>query len=50
MQAWAALEFAFALATLIGGIALIIDRLHIIEKAEEQELWIQAKEKVASLR
>ena len=50
MQPWALLEFAFALATVISCIALIIGKLHIIERAEEQELWRQLKEKVASIR
>ena len=50
MQVWAVLEFAFALATVIGCIALIIGELHMIERAEEQESWRRLKEKVASIR
>jgi hypothetical protein len=48
MQAWMVLQFAFALATVISGIALIIGQLHMIERAEEQEWWRQTKEKIIS--
>ena len=50
MQPWVLLEFAFALAAMISCIALILSELHIIERAEEQKLWRQLKEKVASIR
>lgn len=50
MQPWALLQFAFALAAVISCIALIISKMHLIERAEEQELWTQAKEKIASIR
>jgi len=50
MQLWALLEFAFALAVVISAFALIISELHIIERAEEQELWRELKEKVASMQ
>ena len=50
MQVWMILQFAFALATVIGCIALIIGELHIIERAEEQELWSQLKEKIATIQ
>lgn len=49
MQAWAALQFAGALAVAVSIFALIISQLHIIEKAEEQE-WQELQEKVASIR
>ena len=44
MQAWALLEFAFALATVIGCIALIIGELHMIERAEKEQEWKQLRE------
>ena len=50
---WAYLQFAFALAVAIGIIALIIAELHIVERAEEQNLWRQIKElkeKLASIK
>lgn len=50
MQLWVFLQFAFALVTAIGGMALIIDRLHIIERAEEQKLWKETREKIAAMR
>lgn len=50
MQPWALLEFGFALAVVIGIISLVIAELHVIERAEEQELWEQAKEKIAALK
>ena len=40
MQPWAILEFALALAAVIGCIALIIGELHIIEKTENEE-WLR---------
>jgi hypothetical protein len=49
MQPWALLQFAFALATAISCFVLIICELHIVERAEEQELWTQLKEKVAKI-
>jgi len=48
MVLWAVLQFAFALTTTISGIALIISKMHVIERAEEQEFWRELKEKVAS--
>jgi hypothetical protein len=50
MQPWALLQFAFALAAVISCIALIIGELHVIERAEEQKLWRQLKEKVISIQ
>lgn len=52
MQLWMVLQFAFALAVVIGIISLIIAKLHIIERAEDQKLWEQIKdlrEKLAAL-
>jgi len=49
MQPWALLEFAFALAAVISCFALIISELHMVERAEEQELWRKAKEKIAKM-
>lgn len=49
MQLWTLLQFAFALATAASCFALIIGELHIIERAEGQELWKQLDEKVAKL-
>lgn len=40
MEAWQAWQLAFALATVISGLALIIGELHIIERAE-QAAWIE---------
>ena len=50
MQPWAILQFAFALAIVIGSIALIIGELHMIERAEDQKLWKQLKERVEAIR
>ena len=50
MQLWTLLEFAFLLATAIGCIALIIGKLHMIERAEEEHLWRQLRERVTSMR
>lgn len=50
MQPWVVLQFAFALAWVISCIALIIGRLHIIERAEEQNLWKELTEKITSIR
>lgn len=50
MQPWALLQFAFALASVISCIALIINKMHIIQRAEEQELWKELTEKIASTR
>lgn len=50
MQVWAVLEFMFALVFVIGGITLIIAKLHMIERAEDQKIWMQLKEKVESIR
>jgi len=50
MQVWAALEFAFALAVAIGVFAILIAKTHIIERAEEQQEWEQAREKIAAIR
>lgn len=49
MESWTLLQFAFALATAISCFALIIGELHVIERAEEQELWEQAREKIAKI-
>jgi len=48
MELWAVLQFAFALAATISGIALILGEMHVIERAEEQEFWRELKEKVAN--
>ncbi|HUW45404.1 MAG TPA: hypothetical protein VMW50_06380 [Dehalococcoidia bacterium] len=37
MELWKILELAFALAAVSGCIALIINRFHLIERAEDQE-------------
>lgn len=50
LQPWAILEFGLALAILIGCIAFILSQLHMVERAEEQKLWSQLKEKVATIR
>jgi Na+-transporting methylmalonyl-CoA/oxaloacetate decarboxylase gamma subunit len=50
MQAWMVFQFAFALAVVISCLALVIGRLHIIERAEEQELWKEWKEKITAIR
>jgi len=50
MEVWMTLQFAFALAFTIGCIALVIARLHIIERVEEQELWQEWKEKIAAIQ
>ena len=49
MQLWAVLQFAFALATAISIFALIIGQLHVVERAEEQELWAELEEKIAKI-
>ena len=49
MQPWALLQFVFALATAISCFALIIGELHVIERAEKQELWTELKEKVVKM-
>ena len=50
MQVWMALQFAFALAVAVSIFALIISKLHIIERAEEQEWLEKQKEKIATTR
>ena len=50
MEVWMILQFSFALAFTIGCIALVIGKLHIIERAEEQELWKEWKERIAAIR
>jgi hypothetical protein len=50
MQVWMILQFAGALAVVISCLALVIARLHIIEMAEEQELWKNLTEKIATIR
>jgi len=50
MQLWVLLQFLFALAAAISGFALIIGELHVIERAEGQELWTQLKEEIANIR
>ncbi len=49
MGALAYLEFAFALASVIGCIALIIARLHLIERLEEHEWQQELTEKIANM-
>lgn len=49
MQPWVILQFSFALAVVIGIIALAISELHVVERAEEQELWKEAKQKIAKM-
>lgn len=46
---WAFLQFAFALAAVISCFALIIGELHMVERAEEQELWKEARQKIAKM-
>jgi hypothetical protein len=46
MAPWAILEFALALAFTVGGLALIIGELHMIERAEAQEWLKHLKESV----
>lgn len=50
MQAWALLQIMFALALGASGIALIIVKLHIIERVKERELWKQIDQKIANLK
>ena len=50
MQAWVVLQFAFALAVVIGIIALIISKLHMVERAEQEEMWKRCREKIANIR
>lgn len=50
MQLWALLQFAFAFAVAISIFVLIIGQLHIIERAEQQELWRQLKEITEKIR
>ena len=45
MEAWMALQFAGALAAVISCLTLIIGKLHIIERAEEQKWWKEVTEK-----
>ena len=49
MQAWGLLQFMFSLALAACGFALIIGKMHMIERLEEQELWKRIKEKIESL-
>ena len=50
MQIWALLQFAGALAVVVSCIALIIGRMHIIERAEEHEWWKELTEKIANIQ
>jgi hypothetical protein len=50
MGALAYLEFAFALASVIGCIALIIGRLHLIERVEEHEWQKELTEKITNIQ
>ena len=50
MELWAVLQFAFALVTAIACIALTVERLHIIERAEAQSWQRQLKERVTAIR
>ena len=47
---WALLQFAFALAVAVGVFAIILGELHVIERAEEQELWTEVKDRIAAIR
>jgi hypothetical protein len=49
MEVWMILQYSFALAFAIGCIALIISKWHIIERAEEQELWKELEEKIVGI-
>lgn len=50
MQAWALLQVMFALALAASAIALIIAKLHVKERLEEQTLWKQMREKIETLK
>ena len=50
MQPWALLQFAFALAVAISCFAIILGELHVIERAEERQLWDELEEKIAKIR
>ena len=50
MELWGILQFAFALTVAIAGIWIVIGDLHIIERAESQELWKQLKDRIAAIR
>ena len=41
---WAYLQFAFALAVVIGIIALIISELHKVKTAKEEQEWRHLRE------
>jgi len=49
MQVWMILEFAFALASVTGCLALIIGEWHITETAEWQELLTRAREQITNM-
>ena len=46
MQAWGLLQIMFALALAASAIALIIGKMHMVERLEEQELWKRIREKL----
>ena len=50
MQPWMLLQFALALAAAVSCFALIIGEMHVIERAEEQELWRQLEEVIEKIR
>ena len=50
MQPWMLLQFALALAAAVSCFALIIGEMHVIERAEEQELLRQFREKITNIR
>lgn len=49
MQTWALLQFAGALAVIVSCIALIIGKLHIIERAGDQKLWEKSRQNIARM-
>lgn len=50
MQLWQALQFAAALFVLISCIALIINKLHMIERAEFGQWKAQLKNRIQLTR
>ena len=50
MQTWAIWQFAMALAVTISCIALIINKLHMIERANTEEWIRKLKDQVQQIR
>ena len=50
MELWVILQFSFALVTAIACIALILERLHAVDRLEAQSWQMQLKQRVAAIR